>query len=114
MAFGKSKRNTRRVSMFMLATFAFLFLTQVVMVSAADESDFEEILKPVMTIYDLVKYTATVISGLVMLFAGITYIASGSDPGKREKAKNMVMYVIIGLIVIWAAPFVVDLILGSS
>jgi len=46
-----------------------------------------------------------------MLFAGITYISSGSDPGKREKAKSMVMYVIIGLAVIWAAPFIVDLIL---
>lgn len=90
-----------------------LVLTQIVLVSAADEAMFEEILTPLRTIYDLVKYTATVISGIVILFAGITYIASGSDPGKRDKAKNMIMYVIIGLIVIWAAPFVVDLILGN-
>lgn len=96
-----------------LAIFMLLVLTQVGMVAAADESDFQEILKPLTTIYNLVKYAATVIAGLVMLFAGITYISSGSEPGKREKAKNMVMYVIIGLIVIWAAPFVVDLILGS-
>ena len=96
-----------------LAILMLLVLTQVGMVAAADDSDFEEILKPLTTIYNLVKYAATVIAGLVMLFAGVTYISSGSDPGKREKAKNMVMYVIIGLIVIWAAPFVVDLILGS-
>ena len=83
------------------------------LVSAATQSDFEEIMKPLQTIYDLAKYTATIIAGLVMLFAGITYISSGSDTGKREKEKNMVMYVIIGLIVIWAAPFVVDLILGG-
>ena len=88
-----------------------LALTQIVM--AADEADFEEILKPLETIYDLVKYAATIIAGLVMLFAGITYIASGSDPTKRDKAKNMVMYVIVGLVVIWAAPFIVDIILGS-
>jgi len=80
-------------------------------VSAATPN-FDDILRPLMTIYDLVKYAATIIAGLVMLVAGITYISSGSDPGKREKAKNMVMYVIVGLIVIWAAPFVVDLILG--
>ena len=96
-----------------LAILMLLVLTQVGMVAAADDSDFEEILKPLTTIYNLVKYAATVIAGLVMLFAGVTYISSGSDPGKREKAKNMVMYVIIGLIVIWAAPFVVDLILGG-
>jgi len=94
-----------------LAVFVVLALAGV-LVSAADESDFAEILKPLTTIYNLVKYAATIVAGLVMLFAGITYISSGSDPGKREKAKNMVMYVIIGLIVIWAAPFVVDLILG--
>ena len=96
-----------------LAIFMLLVLTQIGMVAAADESDFEQILMPLTTIYNLVKYAATVIAGLVMLFAGVTYISSGSDPGKREKAKNMVMYVIIGLIVIWAAPFVVDLILGG-
>jgi hypothetical protein len=103
----------RMLKVLPLAIFVILALTQVVLVSAADESDFEEILKPLTTIYNLVKYAATIIAGLVMLFAGITYISSGSDPGKREKAKNMVMYVIMGLIVIWAAPFVVDLILGS-
>jgi len=103
----------RMLKVLLLAVFVILALTQVTLVSAADQSDFEEILKPLTTIYDLVKYAATVVAGLVMLFAGVTYISSGSDPGKREKAKNMVMYVIIGLIVIWAAPFVVDLILGS-
>jgi len=105
------RREPRRIAF--LAIFLFLVIAQIVMISAASQSDFEEILEPIQTIYDLVKYTATVISGLVMLFAGILYITSGSDPGKREKAKNMVMYVIIGLIVIWAAPFVVELILGS-
>jgi len=100
----KTKMNWGLLAIVLLVAF------QIAFVSAAD---FSEILKPLQTIYDLVKYAATVIAGLVMLFAGFTYISSGSDPGKREQAKNMVMYVIIGLIVIWAAPFVVDLILGS-
>ncbi|MEK6860668.1 MAG: pilin, partial [Nanoarchaeota archaeon] len=82
-------------------------------VVSAQSTEFEEILRPLETIYNLVKYAATVIAGLVMLFAGITYISSGSDPGKRETAKNMVMYVFIGLVVIWAAPFIVELILGD-
>ena len=102
----------QRLNILPIAIFLLLVVTQVSLVAAASEADFEEILAPLTTIYNLVKYAATIIAGLVMLFAGITYIASGSDPGKREKAKNMVMYVIVGLIVIWAAPFVVDLILG--
>ena len=89
------------------------FVYHISLVSASSTSDFDEILKPLNTIYDLAKYAATILSGLMMLFAGIMYITSGSDPGKREKAKNMIMYVIIGLMVIWAAPFVVKLILGS-
>jgi len=102
----------RRLNLLPVAIFLFLALTQVGLVIAATDADFEEILAPLTVIYDLIKYAATVIAGLVMLFAGVTYIASGSDPGKREKAKNMVMYVIVGLMVIWAAPFVVNLILG--
>jgi len=90
-----------------------LCLFQLALASAADTATFDQVLKPIQTIYDLVKYAVTIIAGLVLLFAGITYIASGSDPGKREKAKNMVTYVIIGLIVIWAAPFAVKLILGT-
>ena len=54
------------------------------LVSAATQADFDQILQPLQTIYDLAKYTATIIAGLVMLFAGITYISNGSDPGKRE------------------------------
>ena len=106
----KSKTNKRKLILY--GIFVILIFLQMVLVSAEDKN-FEEILKPLTTIYNLVKYAATLISGLMMLFAGITYISSGSDPGKREKAKNMVMYVIIGLIVIWAAPFIVELVIGS-
>ena len=105
----KFNRRTARGVIFVTAI---LVLTILPIVSASHNSGFNEILKPLQTIYDLVKYAATIIAGLIMLFAGISYITSGSNAGKREKAKNMVMYVIIGLMVIWAAPFVVELILG--
>jgi hypothetical protein len=39
-------------------------------------------------------------------------MTAGSDPKKRDNAKAMTMYVLIGLAVIWAAPFVVSLIVG--
>jgi hypothetical protein len=103
-------KNKARVAL----CFFFLFLAlQIVLVLASSNSDFDQILQPLQTVYDLVKYATTIIAGLVLLFAGLTYITSGSDPGKREKAKNMVMYVIIGLAIIWAAPFIVRLILNQ-
>jgi multisubunit Na+/H+ antiporter MnhB subunit len=95
-----------------IALFVGMFVLQIALASAANAT-YDQILQPIQAVYDLVKYAVTIIAGLVMLFAGITYITSGSDPGKREQAKNMIMYVIIGLAVIWAAPFIVKLVMGS-
>jgi len=81
-------------------------------ISDEDRATFDEILQPVMKIYNLIKYVATVVAVIVILFAGITYITSGSNAGKREQAKNMIMYVVIGLIVIWGAPLIVNFIVG--
>jgi type IV secretory pathway VirB2 component (pilin) len=81
-------------------------------ISAEDQATFDEILDPVMKIYNLVKYAASVIAVVVLLFAGVTYLTAGGNPGKREQAKNMIMYVVIGLIVIWAAPLIVNFIVG--
>jgi len=91
-------------------TVLFVLLSNVVLaadISAEDKASFDEILSPVTKIYNLVKYAATVIAGLFFLFAGITYMVAGNDIKKRDQAKNMASYVIIGLIVIWAAPLVI-------
>lgn len=109
------KRN-----IFLLMLVASLFILPQV-VSAYDfnetltpeeQATFDHILEPVMRIYNLVKYVATGIAALVLLLAGIHYMTSGSDPKKRDNAKSMAMYVVIGLVVIWAAPWVVQFIVG--
>ena len=69
---------------------------------------FDQILEPVLKIYNMVKYIATAVAAVVLLFAGINFIISGSDPKTRESSKSMAMYVVIGLVVIWAAPWVVN------
>ena len=77
-----------------------------------DEIDqFETILEPVIYIYNFVKYISTLVAAMFLLYAGISYMTSGSDPKKRDSAKNIAMYVIIGLIVIWATPYIINLIL---
>lgn len=81
-------------------------------ISQEEKKAFDKMLEPVMKVYNLIKYTATVVAVLVLLFSGITYMLAGNDPGKRDKAKNMAGYVIIGLIVIWAAPLIVKFITG--
>jgi len=107
----KTRKKAKKIVLPIVILLSF-FALQLALVSA-DTATYDQILQPIQAIYDLVKYAVTIISGLVLLFAGITYITSGSDPGKRDKAKNMIMYVIIGLAVIWAAPFIVKLVLGT-
>jgi len=108
----QKKRQKVKAIVLPIALFVTIFVLQMILVKA-DTATYDQILQPVQAVYDLVKYAVTIISGLVLLFAGIIYITAGSDPGKRDKAKNMIMYVVIGLAVIWAAPFIVRLVLGS-
>ncbi len=74
-----------------------------------DTSAFDKILEPVWKVYNFVKYVATAIAAIFLVFAGIMYMTSGNDITKRDNAKNTIGYVVIGLIVIWAAPYVVQL-----
>lgn len=76
-------------------------------ISNEDRQTFDQILQPVMKIYNFIKYAATVLAVVFLVFAGITFIMSGNDQAKREQAKTMATYIIIGLIVIWVAPLIV-------
>ena len=80
--------------------------------SAEDKATFDQMLEPVMKIYTFVKYFASVLAGVVLLIAGVMYMTAGADPKKRDTGKAMAMYVVIGLIIIWAAPMIVQLLAG--
>ena len=94
--------------LFLVLAMPIVSATEMGTMSEDDKELFDEILKPVSKIYNLVKYLATTLAMMVLMFAGISYMVSGSDPRKREQSKNMAMYVIIGLVVIWASPLVVE------
>ncbi len=104
---------------FLIGVLVLLFLPVVladsanlnVPLDAGDKAQFDSILTPVMKIYNFVKYIASVIAAIALLFAGISYMTSGQDPKKRETSKNIAMYVIIGLVIIWAAPLIVQLLI---
>ncbi len=81
-------------------------------ISTEDKATFDKILDPVMKIYQFVKYAATVLAVLFLLFAGVTFIMSGNDQGKRESAKMMSTYIVVGLVVIWIAPILVQFLIA--
>jgi len=72
---------------------------------------FDEILAPVVKFYKFIKYTSTLAAIIALLYAGISFMGSGSDPKKREKSKNIVMYAVVGLIIIWGAPTIIELLI---
>ncbi|MEK6909259.1 MAG: pilin [Nanoarchaeota archaeon] len=97
---------------------AYIFALQIVSaqfngtITQEEQETFDTILEPVLKIYNLVKYSATFIAVIMLVFAGISYITSGSNPTKRESSKNTIMYVFIGLAIIWAAPWFVQFIVN--
>jgi len=110
----------RTIALIGLALFVGLMALQIVVaadfnqpISDQDKQAFDQMLEPILRIYSFAKYTATIIAVLVLLFAGIKFVAAGGDPQKREDAKAMIMYVAIGLAIIWAAPFAVKFVIGG-
>lgn len=78
-----------------------------------DEIDeFNTLLTPVMKIYNFIKYVITVVAAVCMMYAGITYMTSGADPKKRDTAKHIATYTVVGLILIWATPYVITMLLA--
>ena len=77
-----------------------------------EESQFDAILSPVMKVYRFIQYAVTVLCVLMLVFAGISFATSGGDQGTKERAKNMAVGVVIGLILVWVAPLIVQFIIS--
>lgn len=55
------------------------------------------------TIFSVVIGTLASVALLIIVIAGLRYILSGGDPATMAKAKNAVLYALIGLVVAMAA-----------
>jgi len=78
--------------------------------SEEEEDLIDEILEPVMKVYNILKYVATIIGVLMIVFAGISFVTAGGQTTKKDNAKHMITGVVVGLIIIWVAPLMVNLI----
>ena len=75
--------------------------------SAGDINSFNQILAPVMKVYNFVKYAASVLALLFIVFAAVQMFMN-NNPSEKEQAKSKVMYIVIGLGLIWVAPIIVN------
>jgi Type IV secretion system pilin len=67
----------------------------------------------ITTTINLVLYFLGAISVLVIIFAGILYALSGGDANSVTKAKNTLLYAVIGLIVAMLAYAIVNFVLTT-
>jgi basic membrane lipoprotein Med (substrate-binding protein (PBP1-ABC) superfamily) len=52
---------------------------------------------------NILYLVAGIVGVIVIIIAGITLVTSGSEPDAVKKAKNMIVYAVIGLVVIMSA-----------
>jgi hypothetical protein len=61
---------------------------------------------------NLAYFTAGIIAVIVIIISGINYVISSGDSGKIIKAKNMLTYAVVGLIVILTAFIITSFVIG--
>ena len=64
-------------------------------------------------ILNTVYFIAGIISVIVIIVGGFMYITSGGDSGAVGKAKNMILYSVIGLVVVVGAFAITNFVLGA-
>jgi len=61
---------------------------------------------------NLVYFLAGTISVIVIIIAGIMYASSSGDAGRITKAKNLLTYSVVGLIIVLVAFIVTNFVIG--
>jgi ABC-type phosphate transport system permease subunit len=68
----------------------------------------------ICSFYTIFMYIAVGIAALVMVLAGIKWIASENDPGARKAAKDAILHAIVGLIIIMIISAVLGMFVGTT
>ena len=67
----------------------------------------------IMTIINWVLGIIALVCVIVIIIGGIQYMTSTGDPGKVKKAKDTILYAIIGLIIIILAAAIVNFVIAN-
>jgi len=67
----------------------------------------------ITNIVNVLLILAALVAGIYLIVGGVKYITAGGDEGQMDKAKNQILYAVIGLIVIGLAAAIVNFIVGA-
>jgi len=69
--------------------------------------------KTIQTIINVILAVVGVIAVIMIIIGGIQYTTSAGDPGKVKKAKDTILYGIVGLVIALAAFAIVNFVLDN-
>ncbi|MEX1997678.1 MAG: pilin [Candidatus Andersenbacteria bacterium] len=67
----------------------------------------------IQTIVNVMLMIVGVIAAVMLIIGGVRYIISQGDEDQTEKAKNTILYALIGLIVIGLSAVIINFVLGA-
>ena len=94
--------------------FAVLFVCALMLPFALADEQQDKILEPINKIYELMKLAVSVVGAIAITAAGAMYMFSGGNIVTRENAKSMATYAVIGLVLVWVAPLIVNYLTSPS
>lgn len=64
-------------------------------------------------LFNLAYVVAAVVAIIVIIIAGLNYASSRGDTAKITKAKNMIIYAVSGLIIVFIAFVLTNMVIGE-
>lgn len=88
-------------------------------ITVGDKNESEQVNLPMTTdadlftnALDLTYFIAGIVAVVVIVVSGIMYITSSGDAPKVAKAKNMLLYAVVGLILVILAFTITKIVIG--
>ena len=78
-----------------------------------ERSDNDKLITTLQTIVNVILSVLGIVAVIVIVIGGFTYITSAGDASKAMKARNTILYGIIGLIVALLAFAIVNFVLSN-
>ena len=72
-----------------------------------------DLISAVITIVNIFLILAGLVAAIFLIVGGVQYIISRGDEDATEKAKNTILYAIVGLVVIGLAAAIVNFVVGA-
>ncbi len=73
----------------------------------------EPLPQALITIVNVLLILAAIIAAIFLVIGGVRYITSSGDEEAADKAKNTILYAVIGLIVIGLSAAIVNFVVGA-